>query len=682
MTRTIITTTNNVQKKRTHSFKVRIVALILCVITAISVIGISTTTASAAAPTPKEIISDTVDFAVNKVIDTFAGNGAIGDILKKGAGYLLGWAFSEKEEKKPTIKDALDKLDTLSEKISGYHADEMARLKSINSNIDTKDFRIQADRLGDDFREVGNVLRDNEDNILSNGKGIIDATTYKTYKAILATPDIKLSKLRKNFNAMEKYVLGERFATNKQEGFKLLTDYIVNKVNDRTKTYDFAKVPDFSQVLTSINGELKSIESTCYMDYITMLTLNSMAYKVREYEIKKGIYKIEKKEKPYASIVKAAANLTASMKRIRDNYNKIIESNKTNVVKAIVTVDGVKKGFNSFYEAWACAMKAPGKKVAIECFENMTADKTKGFNFNGLKKEFGFNTTGGFYVPRDKDVTLDLKGHTLDAVAKKDMNDIDLDTNASIHILNGKIIGGNSAIHTPGTSNVKVTLDKVTISDQSKAGVFFAHDNTQDKGIIGMSLVMNNCTVSNCKGSAISLKPTSTKYTIKNCTFENNKGYYGGAIYDNSSQWTYNYTNVIENCVFKNNHSDVAGGALCTYSTKVKSCKFEGNSAEDSGGAIFGAGTGRLSIKDCEFTGNNSKKMGGGVYLPPMTGADGATHIKGSTFTNNTAANGGALYCRGYGEYGNKLLLEWGNKGTGNSGATDKNWGFTGSYYH
>jgi predicted outer membrane repeat protein len=173
---------------------------------------------------------------------------------------------------------------------------------------------------------------------------------------------------------------------------------------------------------------------------------------------------------------------------------------------------------------------------------------------------------------------------------------------------------------------------------------------------------------------------------ISDCSFIDNRAYWGGAIYSEGASVR------IVNCVFANNSAD-AGGALFSMepTTRVEGCRFVENRAS-VGGAILGIGvniadsyflrneagfggaiktedrvivTGcrfeenranggsggaiscnpsdSLRIANCLFTANSSSYLGGAFYGPG--GFRNAT-IVGCTFMKNLAPFGGAVYLK------------------------------------
>ena len=106
----------------------------------------------------------------------------------------------------------------------------MKNLKVINSNIDTKDFRMEADSTHDDYKNAPTKIRQHSDNISYKSDGTIDDKTYGAYKDILASSSCNIPSLEKNFNKMKEYVLGERHSTDKKNAYETTTDYLYKKV--------------------------------------------------------------------------------------------------------------------------------------------------------------------------------------------------------------------------------------------------------------------------------------------------------------------------------------------------------------------------------------------------------------------------------------------------------------------
>lgn len=201
-------------------------------------------------------------------------------------------------------------------------------------------------------------------------------------------------------------------------------------------------------------------------------------------------------------------------------------------------------------------------------------------------------------------------------------------------------------------------------------------------------------------GGVISIgTQTPEKYTFKECTFTNNKAATAGAIG--------NYSPVgveILNSTFKSNNStdvDDGGGAIFAGSesvTYINGSTFINNTTNAGGGAIATRGSNyytngkevnnssaKLDIINSTFTGNKALESnsgnggnGGAIYntfYHSQTNEDSATII-GSTFTDNEAINGGAVYNSEYQDKNSSVVSAVidnntfsGNSATKNGGA-------------
>ena len=126
----------------------------------------------------------------------------------------------------------------------------------------------------------------------------------------------------------------------------------------------------------------------------------------------------------------------------------------------------------------------------------------------------------------------------------------------------------------------------------------------------------------------------------------------GGAIYVEGTTLS-----VSNGTQFSNNHAESYGGAIYVYGVEtgltVNGATFTSNSSGKSGGAISLWSDGKVGgdqqfeIKNAVFNANTAESKGGAIaWLQTETSAKEkqGLFIADSTFTNNSAANGGALY--------------------------------------
>ena len=708
--------------KNTNKMKTRIIAGVLSAITVFSVGTAAISSASAAELSVASVAKDISSFALTQTIDKFVSNSIAGSLLKMGTGYLLDWVFSGNGEKEPTVKDALDKIEDLRKTVNLNHEEEMKNLKVINSNIDTKDFRMEADSIRDDYKNALKEIHRHSDNISFKSDGVIDAKTYGAFMKILASSSCNIPSLEKNFNKMKEYVLGERHSTDKKCAYQTTTDYLYKKVLAGYKeTHNWKDSTDFLKtVKEDINGEISSIHFEAEIDYLTMLLLNNMAYKVKEYEVQNGTYKPAEGEKPYAYYQNFETDLSTAMGKFNDAYKKVIDANNKDgeMVQAIVTlaepVDGIQvKGFRSYTEAWAQA-SATNKNFKIELRNDIKSVKGKSFNVDGLDKDkYGFTPGGNFHVKDGRTITVDLGGHTIDNTACPNLPTFGFESNSNLIITNGTIKGGENALRADGRTKVHIKADKLTVTDTAWAGIYMGVHSIGAYNAKDMTLEMNNCTIKNAKQeSAIRVMPRDSKIILTNCTFENNQSTYdGGAIYTETINEPF-----IKDCTFKNNKANNgfggaiyaatinisgsklkvigglfegnvsnkmikeyyyktlddlkkgAGGAIYCNNLIADGVTFKNNSSNDQAGAIFLApgisydrSDFRNSITNCTFEGNKADHVGGAIRTFHI---DNNNVIKNCTFANNSGRGANVFVQYGHG-MGDKLTKDWNNTGNG-----------------
>ena len=706
---------------RFRKFRIMFIAATLSVTAIFSGVGM---TSMAAAPDPKEIVKDLTEYAFDKAIDAAPGGEVVQYFLHKGADYILGLIFGEEggsKEEEPTIQDVLNKVDDVSAKIDQNHKDEMDLLKLIVKNIDSKDFRTEADSIGDDYKAIKAAIRRHEVNITTPGEGTIDATTYRAYKAILEDPTCDKDLLQQNFNKMKGYLAGKRSSTNFIPGYKLVSDYLMQKVltEYRETKHDWATSPDFLEIVEHINGEISSMQANVVTDALLILAINNMDYKVREYEIANGIYELEEGEKSYASFENYAKDIIDSLAVMDDMYHQAIDANNDDhdFVQATVelsdAVEGKKvKGFHSFTEAWAQA-SSTNKDFTINGYQDVKSDKTNGYNINKLDEtKYGYTAKPcGLCVKDGRTVTVDMNGHTFDSTASNKTQEVfGLKENSRLNLKNAKIVGGDYGVFVKECNNVIAKLENVTIKNTRDSAVYYRAEWTK-----GNEIHMKNCTVSGCQNTAIDIRAKGRSanenlYHLDGCTFENNKGRgNGGAL----SSWAMDDRNVIENCKFINNQAKGYGGALWVGLANTKNCLFEGNrsawdkkvmgnwygkgaggaiyaihvvcdntefknnSTNDQAGAIMVATTmddtvdwnttNYMLLTNCKFSGNNAPNVGGAIRLFYM-GRTETQYIRNCSFDgNNRSTRGGDVFVEGATQdFQNKLMNGWGNSGSKN----------------
>ena len=155
----------------------------------------------------------------------------------------------------------------------------------------------------------------------------------------------------------------------------------------------------------------------------------------------------------------------------------------------------------------------------------------------------------------------------------------------------------------------------------------------------------NSNTAADYNGGAISNAGT---LTVDNSNFTGNTATYGvgGAIYNDG-------TLDVNSSTFTSNSAAApsSGGAIYNDGNNiitVTGSTFNGNNANEYGGAIYNNGGTSLTpvtISSCTFgsNGNTTTNEGGAIY----NDNSGILNVTDSTFTLNTAINGGAIYNSG-----------------------------------
>ena len=474
------TTTEGVKTmKKTSKIKTKIIAGILSAVTIFSVGAFSLTSASAAVPPAmmgtvlKYVEGKTFGYAKDSVMK-LAGP----ELAKMDLGPILNMVLGIEEEGtsnddvidkidkstaeiKAEINKVMDEVKELSTQTATYHTQQMNQLKAINSNIDTKDFRVQADTVAADFAHAFKRIDENKENITCNGK--INNTTYKAYKEILADPKCNVSSMQANFDEMLRYLKGQRTSNNNENGYRQLTNYLMDRVVAADLgEHSFTKTPDYYGAVDSINAEIRVMEEQVLMDYAIINALNAMQFRVKEYEIDNGIITVNEDESPYARFENTAANLHSSMVDIDNIFKTVLKENGSipskYVVADLYVLDGnqsIKKGCTSFIDAWSQGIDS-GKNfnvVVLKKGQYLTADAKKGFKFDENVK--GLNDKGGFEIPEGRKVYINMycKSNGFDCSAKKDLDLFTLRNGASLELQSAKLCGDNRKFVIPDNAN-------------------------------------------------------------------------------------------------------------------------------------------------------------------------------------------------------------------------------------
>ncbi len=135
------------------------------------------------------------------------------------------------------------------------------------------------------------------------------------------------------------------------------------------------------------------------------------------------------------------------------------------------------------------------------------------------------------------------------------------------------------------------------------------------------------------RGGAIAGRGGST-LSFSDCSFRDNDGGYGGAIYCSGAMPT------LESCLFTSNDA-LRGGAVYVSnasSASIEACTFETCTSDEFGGAVFFTGSG-YTVQGSTFHANSTSGMGGAIYCAGGSSIEIAQNL----FNGNSADDGGAV---------------------------------------
>ena len=303
--------------------------------------------------------------------------------------------------------------------------------------------------------------------------------------------------------------------------------------------------------------------------------------------------------------------------------------------------------------------------------DNYGISITKNTIINGNGHTIDANGHGSIFVVKDSSVTLTLNDLTLiNANPVSDSSGIVSNGGAvyfdgstlivnNVNFKNNNVYKYGGAIYTTGTCIVDSSVfdgNDVQFRSQNigNGGAAIYADNGASLLISNSQIINNHKNMvirDNNVGDLVDGVVVVTGYTkISKSYFRNNSGCYGGAV------TSLGYTNagknqiVIENSVFDSNRAFQGAAVNVLGSTfKISETKFINNK-----GVGFGSGNPNVgalltwygcegTISGCDFINNTASNQGGAISVTGTTG-NAILDIKNSTFTNNSAKEGSAIY--------------------------------------
>ena len=228
-----------------------------------------------------------------------------------------------------------------------------------------------------------------------------------------------------------------------------------------------------------------------------------------------------------------------------------------------------------------------------------------------LDKDYSEN----IYIPDNKDVTIDLNGHSITAVRENS----EMTTLDTVVVYGTLTLIGNGSIKAGDVTNVRGV-------DVTSNAVF----NMEGGTIEGFNLTGN--------GAGVQVE-NNGQFNMSGGTIESNtSSNYGGGVFVYDGKLI-----SITGGNVSNNTAKYGGGLavnLMTDGLELKGGTLSGNKAEDFGGGLYVDAKGTTEIEDITIS-KNTAQRGGGVYVP----ASGIINIESGKIENNKAElYGGGIY--------------------------------------
>lgn len=291
-------------------------------------------------------------------------------------------------------------------------------------------------------------------------------------------------------------------------------------------------------------------------------------------------------------------------------------------------------------------------------------DATASFTDTAVTGNSTLAQSGGLHI--DADSTANLAGGSLSentasgAAAAMVLGDLTL-SGATVH---GNVSTGSEetgAFRVAGGATLEATDTDFTANLSAETGPALLETLESEVpptvSITGGSIVGNTAGVEG--GGAIRM--ADGELTLTEVEVTDNEGKNGGVINMTGGELTVDRCRVTDNhaqsaggflhqsggdvllldSTFERNSCDFAGGAVSATSSadtiEVLGCTFEENVSTSRGGALRSSA--ELTVEDSTFR-DNTAPSGGALYL----GESGTTSVSGTTFDDNIATEGGALY--------------------------------------
>lgn len=419
-------------KKSRFSAKTRLISMILAIITALSMLTVSVTAASAAETKPlgdisidtNELLDGITTSVIKKGIEIATTGNPGASILGAGVSSVLGTVFDSVIGGSSGTDKVLKAIDELSDRIQKNHNEEMEALSNIKAKLDKISYKQDMQYFNSDYIDMTAMYTTVFDLLSYSGAdlstvddtGKIDKSTYDIYTFILNKTGFNTSTdIDLLFNKMYRYL----DADNSNIYQYMVDNYKIALENDGPA--DFDSVGDFH----SIKANLQQIEADVilyYTAYITLLQINYQCAYYNNSEYDQALMETTKNQ------IIGVAN---KMSKIDEAFAAAYES-VDSMTTAHITVDGATKYFTFTPIAWITAVTAikSGRNTEFVLDQDWVASESTGLALNQ-----DYLTKDGFYQLDDKnrvaagtgalsiydmnaDFTINFGTHKIDASKK------------------------------------------------------------------------------------------------------------------------------------------------------------------------------------------------------------------------------------------------------------------------
>ena len=238
----------------------------------------------------KDAAGEVIYEMIYRCIDHLADESWVGSVFSMGGLVIFKSVYDainpKSSEPSADTKMILDAIKELSDKVSENHSEAMRAFNKLDLNVSTQAFRSSVDELTDANTQVIDTLKQYKILTDTEKKGVISKTEYNAYKKALNNSELDFSKLEKKLTAMINFIKGVKYQNEKKPGYISYVDYLVAQVSEKNSSHTFSKAADLKTAAKGMKREIRSMQGTCIMYAATLATIAHMQYKIDEYDQK------------------------------------------------------------------------------------------------------------------------------------------------------------------------------------------------------------------------------------------------------------------------------------------------------------------------------------------------------------------------------------------------------------